>query len=102
MKLQSSNTILISLFFSIVGFIFSLKFQAMAYLGENTMTWYYLGAALSYIFAFIAIFFLVYLKIKNMNIKNNNYALLIYIDILLILATFIWSTFIIIAWQSGF
>lgn len=71
----------------------------MAYLGQNTMTWYYLGAALSYIFAFIAIFFLVYLKIKNKNIKN--YAL-IYIDIFFILTTLVWSTFIIIAWQSGF
>jgi len=96
--------VIFSFISAIIGFFFSVKFQSMAYLGSNgtlSMKWFWLGAVLSYIFSILAIVFLVLYK-KN-NIKPNYiYISLKVVSIILIVVSMIWTTFIIIAWNSGF
>ncbi|WP_026678801.1 hypothetical protein [Fictibacillus gelatini] len=53
--MKNSTITVFSLLASVVGFIFSLSFQSMAYWDhEVTMLWYWVGAILSYIFSGLA------------------------------------------------
>ncbi|WP_051263184.1 hypothetical protein [Tuberibacillus calidus] len=91
---------ILSLILAAAGFGFSIEFQGMAYLGnsgEKTMQWYWLGAILSYVLCFISIGTL-YLKVNKSRLDD----LLKIISSVFIIVSFIWTTFIIFAWNSGF
>ena len=80
----------------------SLYFQPMAYWGLSgslLMEWYWLGAFLAFFFSLLSLF-LNYIKAKRANKKKLDIALII-LSSFLICATVIWTSFIIIAWQSG-
>lgn len=84
------------------GFVFSIESQNMEYLGENrstTMQWYWLGAILSYGLSLASIITML-LKLNSMNNSGLDYILRT-TSTLLIMVSFTWTTFIIIAWQSG-
>lgn len=88
---------IISLVLAIIGVTFSMMFQGMAYWGPGgSLTWigFWVGAILSYFFSLssIACMFLN---------KDKLHTLMVTINIILISATMLWTTFIIIAWQSG-
>ncbi|MFD3450157.1 DUF3902 family protein [Microbacteriaceae bacterium 4G12] len=95
-----SKFIAISLFFAVFGMTFSILFQAMAYWDSHTIMWYWIGAILSYVFATISLFILllIYLKTKNYTPMQQ---IIIPLNIVFILVTILWTTFIIIAGQSG-
>lgn len=95
-----SKSIVISLFWAILGIIFSMLFQSMAYWGSNTMIWYWVGAILAYTFTAISFVSLLFLYRQNQNYTKSQ-KFLILLNIALILGTILWTTFIIIAWQSG-
>ncbi|MGE6256970.1 DUF3902 family protein [Heyndrickxia sporothermodurans] len=105
-KATFSKIALLPLISSIIGFIISISFEGMAYWSPG-MTWYWVGAYLSYIFAVLAIIFLALLGIKVTRLEQVNFVIVLkylsssLISIVLILVTMIWTTFIIIAWQSG-
>jgi hypothetical protein len=84
-----------SLVFSIIGVIFSIMFQWMAYWG-GSFTWigFWIGAILSYFFSLSSI---VCMFINRGKLHFE----IVTINIVLISATMLWTTFIIIAWQSG-
>lgn len=72
-------------------------FQSMAYWGpggEFTWTGFWIGAFFSYLCCLLAVIFML------IN-KKSNHPILVTISILLIIGTLLWTTFIIIAWQSG-
>jgi hypothetical protein len=72
-------------------------FQGMAYWGPGgSFTWigFWVGAILSYCFSLSSI------VCMSLN-KYKLHILLVTINIMLISATILWTTFIIIAWQSG-
>ena len=54
-----SKAIVISLFFAILGMVFGITFQSMAYWGSNTMVWYWVGAVLAYLFTIISLITLI-------------------------------------------
>ncbi|WP_245959298.1 hypothetical protein [Neobacillus piezotolerans] len=86
---------IISFILTVVGLIFSIKFQSMAYWGPGgtfTWTWYWVGAFLSY--------FCLLMSIVCMNKAKNNIVLTAF-NLIIILPSLLWTTFIIIAWQSG-
>ncbi|MEH7356426.1 hypothetical protein V7150_23220 [Neobacillus drentensis] len=88
---------IISFVLTVVGLIFSIKFQSMAYWGPGgtfTWTWYWVGAFLSYFCSLMAIVCMF------LNKANNNFVL-IALNSIIIAPSLLWTTFIIIAWQSG-
>ncbi|PKR84191.1 hypothetical protein [Heyndrickxia camelliae] len=92
--------------FSIIAFIFIMLFQDMAYWGKDTMVWYNVGAGISYVSSLLATFFLVFLVIRIEHLHCRKVAFLFNNLIMicsgfLIFASLLWTTFIIIAWQSG-
>jgi hypothetical protein len=105
-----SNKGIAKCFFSfglaVLGFFFSLIFQDMAYWGgvqkgvANTLVYYWIGAVLSYVFSILSVI-LMCIKNKRDIGEPINYTLM-FVSILLIIATILWTTFIIIAGQSGF
>lgn len=87
--------------FSLIGFIFSMMFQSMAYWGADgtlTMEWYWVGAILSYFCSIIAI---ILMSFKGKNLRMGEKVLHL-ISTIIIILSLLWTTFIIIAWQSGF
>jgi hypothetical protein len=87
----------ISFFLATVGLIFSIKFQSMAYWGPGgafTWIWYWVGAFLSYFCSLMAIVCML------LNKANNNVVLIAFNSIIIV-PSLLWTTFIIIAWQSG-
>ncbi|MGE8207504.1 hypothetical protein ACQKP0_23810 [Heyndrickxia sp. NPDC080065] len=99
-QINISGYSIYSLLCAIIGFTFSMLFQSMAYWGNETMLWYWVGAVLSYLFSLISITFILFFNIKET--PNFISVLLLFISVLFIFATIFWTTFIIIAWQSGF
>lgn len=92
----------VTLALAIIGLIFCLSFQSMAYWGPggtSSMEWYWFGASLSYVFSLVSIILICFWFNKLW--VNKFYALLL-ANILLIVATIFLTTFVIIAWQSGF
>lgn len=92
-----------SFILAIIGFIFSVKFQSMAYWGPNkslTMQWYWSGAVFSYVCSITAIFLMLN-KIKTIKLDKFDIMLRSLSTVLIVISLF-WSTFMIIAWQSGF
>lgn len=87
--------------FSLIGFIFSMMFQSMAYWGADgtlTMEWYWVGAILSY---FCSIISIILMSFKGKNLRMGEKVLHL-ISTIIIILSLLWTTFIIIAWQSGF
>ncbi|WP_412839344.1 DUF3902 family protein [Bacillus paranthracis] len=95
-----SKSIVISLLFAILGMIFSVLFQSMAYWGSNTMVWYWVGAVLAYLLTTISLITLILIYRRTQQ-YTTSHKFLILLNIALILGTILWTTFIIIAWQSG-
>ncbi|MED3649744.1 hypothetical protein [Heyndrickxia sporothermodurans] len=93
------------LLFSIIGFIFSLRFELMAYWGHNMM-WYWVGACVSYIFSILAIVYTLLTGIKLTKIDTMNsklsftYLITSLISIFIAMVAIILTTFIICVWQT--
>ncbi len=64
------------------------------------MLWYWVGAVLSYLFAAGSVVTLILNKNKD-SILTISCLFLMIVTVMLILVTTFWTTFIIIAWQSG-
>ncbi|BET17768.1 DUF3902 family protein [Bacillus velezensis] len=91
---------LVSFLLALSGFIFSIYMQSMAYWSNDSMLWYWVGAVLSYLFAAGSIITLILNKNKD-SILTISCLILMIVTVMLILVTTFWTTFIIIAWQSG-
>ena len=91
---------LLSVGLSIIGFIFSNKFQDMAYWwgAPKSLLYYWVGAGLSYAFSVAAILVIF--------IRSFNFGWLVVgirvIGVGISIISILWTTFVIIAWQSGF
>ena len=88
---------------AVAGFVFSIEFQNMAYIGGDgapSIQWYWLGALSSYVFSIISILLIVW-KLNSINYSGLDYTLRT-ISWLLIAGSCIWTTFIVVAGQSGF
>lgn len=86
-----------SLVLAIIGAVFSMLFQSMAYWGSHgsfTWTGFWVGAILSYFFAFSSIV-CMFLNKDKLDIGLG------VINLILVMGSMLWTTFIIIAWQSG-
>ncbi len=91
---------LVSFLLALSGFIFSIYMQSMAYWSNDSMLWYWVGAVLSYLFATGSMVTLILNKNKD-SILTISCLILMIVTVMLILVTTFWTTFIIIAWQSG-
>ncbi|AHZ15741.1 hypothetical protein DBK22_00910 [Bacillus velezensis] len=91
---------LVSFLLALSGFIFSIYMQSMAYWSNDSMLWYWVGAVLSYLFAAGSMVTLILNKNKD-SILTISCLILMIVTVMLILVTTFWTTFIIIAWQSG-
>ncbi|QHK04377.1 hypothetical protein C7M18_03274 [Bacillus velezensis] len=91
---------LVSFLLALSGFIFSIYMQSMAYWSNDSMLWYWVGAVLSYLFAAGSVVTLILNKNKD-SILTISCLFLMIVTVMLILVTTFWTTFIIIAWQSG-
>ncbi|MEE4534917.1 DUF3902 family protein [Bacillus velezensis] len=91
---------LVSFLLALSGFIFSIYMQSMAYWSNDSMLWYWGGAVLSYLFAAGSVVTLILNKNKD-SILTISCLILMIVTVMLILVTTFWTTFIIIAWQSG-
>ncbi|MCZ4248768.1 MULTISPECIES: hypothetical protein [Bacillus amyloliquefaciens group] len=83
-----------------IGFIFSIYMQSMAYWSNDSMLWYWIGAILSYIFAAGSAITLILNKNKD-SVLSISCLILMIVTVMLILVTVFWTAFIIIAGQSG-
>ncbi|PEX90943.1 hypothetical protein CN465_25360 [Bacillus cereus] len=91
---------------AIIGFIFSLKFQDMAYWGRNeagvvgtfSMTWFWIGVGLTYVCTITSII-LVFLQAKNIK-RSTMRNILMSINLLIVLITLLWTTFVVMVWLS--
>ncbi|KYC94298.1 hypothetical protein B4102_3649 [Heyndrickxia sporothermodurans] len=94
------------LLFSVIGFIFSLRFELMAYWGHDTMLWYWVGACASYVFSILAIVYTLLAGIKLTKIDTMNsklaftYLIASLISIFIAMVAIVLTTFIICVWQS--
>ncbi|CDG25999.1 conserved membrane protein of unknown function [Bacillus velezensis UCMB5113] len=91
---------LVSFLLALSGFIFSIYMQSMAYWSNDSMLWYWVGAVLSYLFAAGSMVTLILNKNKD-SILTISCLILMIVTVMLIFVTTFWTTFIIIAWQSG-
>ncbi|RCX35114.1 hypothetical protein DEU43_10196 [Bacillus amyloliquefaciens] len=91
---------LVSFLLALSGFIFSIYMQPMAYWSNDSILWYWVGAVLSYLFAAGSMVTLILNKNKD-SILTISCLILMIVTVMLILVTTFWTTFIIIAWQSG-
>jgi uncharacterized membrane protein len=101
MAMKRLNTTLLCLVLSVLSLTFSLMFQRMAYWGQNgslSMTWYWAGATLSYLFSISAV---LILPKKNKKIVKPEFFLRI-LTLVIIIISLLLTTVIIIAWKSGF
>ncbi|QED48036.1 hypothetical protein [Cytobacillus dafuensis] len=91
-----------SFILSIIGIVFGMIFQTMAYWGSSYtvgMMWFWIGAFLSYAFSLTAIF-LMFLKTKELKLSIVDIVMRI-IFIIISFANIVWTTFVIIAGLSG-
>jgi hypothetical protein len=84
---------ILSLVFFILGVYFSGEFQAMAYWTQGLL-WYWIGAFLSYLFLIFTIL--------TIFLKSKSGIILRIISTVLVVMVASWTTFVIIAGQSGF
>jgi len=101
-KISPFPVSVLSLILAIIGLAFDVNFQSMAYWGQNgslTMGWYWLGAGLTYLFTFISIL-LLFLKKKSLKLKVIDFVFRS-IGLFISVITLLWTTFVVIAWQSG-
>lgn len=91
---------------AIIGFIFSLKFQDMAYwernetrvVGTFSIAWFWIGVSLTYACTITSII-LVFLQTKNIQ-RGTMSNVLRSINLLIVTITLIWTTFVVIAGSS--
>ncbi|MFK9093485.1 hypothetical protein [Bacillus salipaludis] len=91
-----------SFILSIIGIVFGMKFQYMAYWGSIYtvhVIWFWIGAFLSYGFSLTALFF-VFFKAKSIKLSIVVIVMRIFV-ILITVANILWTTFVIIAGLSG-
>jgi hypothetical protein len=96
---SQNKTSIFSFVLSIIGIVFGMKFQYMAYWGSGYpvgMMWFWIGAFLSYVFSLTAIL-LVLFKTKFNFVGNASKIIISLITI----ANILWTTFVIIAGLSG-
>jgi hypothetical protein len=88
-----------------IGFYFSIIFQDMAYWSgvhkgvPTTLVWYWIGATLSYGFSFISLFLIF--RNSSAGKANSLHTYLKIISTVLVVLSLAWTTFVIIAGQSG-
>jgi hypothetical protein len=87
------NWRILSLVFFVLGVYFSGEFQAMAYWTQGLL-WYWIGAFLSYLFLILAILTIFFKSKSGINLRI--------ISSVLVVMVACWTTFVIIAGQSGF
>jgi len=100
---KSQIHVCLSLLCAIGVFGMSSAFQDMAYWGEG-LTWYWVGVALTYLIGVLGIVFLVIASIRNTAVKGKPIFRLSVIgtaSFMMLLCGFCWTTFVIIARQSG-
>ncbi|QCI86600.1 hypothetical protein FE258_07835 [Vagococcus zengguangii] len=78
-------------------FPMSIKFQEMSYWGEG-LTWFWVGVALTYITWLTGFILLIYTFVRT---RTSNISVKLLVSILLLI-TFLWTTFVIIGGLSGF
>ncbi|MEC3656831.1 DUF3902 family protein [Bacillus siamensis] len=91
---------LVSFVLALIGCLFSIYMQSMAYWSNDSMLWYWVGAILSYIFAAGSFITLNFNKNKD-SVLSISCLILMILTVMLILVTVFWTAFIIIAGQSG-
>ncbi|MCO7125639.1 hypothetical protein NIE88_07640 [Sporolactobacillus shoreicorticis] len=95
-KLKHPNLVAFILMF--IGASFSSEFQQMAYWSLGIF-WYWVGAGIAYIATFAALILMVFL---NKSKKEGNLVLSTkLIGIIICTLILLWTTFVIIAGQSG-
>ncbi|WP_425286545.1 DUF3902 family protein [Bacillus amyloliquefaciens] len=99
-RISDLKSNLISFVLALIGFIFSIYMQSMAYWSNDSMLWYWIGAILSYIFAAGSAITLILNKNKD-SVLSISCLILMIVTVMLILVTVFWTAFIMIAWQSG-
>ncbi|MBF4502170.1 hypothetical protein IRY55_12445 [Savagea sp. SN6] len=101
--IKKESFVFLSLLCAIGVFLMSSAFQSMAYWG-NDSTWYWVGVVLTYFLGLIGIVFLV-LAIKRKTIENREpaFGMSIFriVTFILLICGLLWTTFIIIAGNSG-
>ncbi len=93
----------VSLLCAIGVFGMSSAFQSMAYWG-NDCTWYWIGVVLTYFLGWVGIVFLVFASKRKTKINGESKSSLSMFGIitsLVLISSFLWTTFIIIAGMSG-
>lgn len=91
------NMLGLSFILALVGFIFSILIQSMAYWGPGgSLTWigFWCGVILSY---FCSLSSIVCMLLN----RGKNDFLVFFINFILISGSILWTTFIMIAWLSG-
>lgn len=86
-----------------VACLFGYNFQSMDY-NSNSMFWYWVGAVLSYLFSVAAILFIIIDIATKRNLGKIEHVidgLVMGGGILVTILNILWTTFVIIAWQSG-
>ncbi|MDP4083249.1 MAG: hypothetical protein Q8934_01390 [Bacillota bacterium] len=94
---------ILSLVFSIIALIFSLMFQSMAYWGPGktlSMKCYWIGVIVSYFFSIMTVF-IMFIKLKQIELTQIDLVLRLFSSSIMLISLFL-TTFIIIAWESGF
>ena len=94
---------IVSFILAIIGFVFSLLFQSLAYWGPDgtfISYWYWVGAILAYVCSFSAIILMILNSIKRVSLSGLDEFFRL-ITVILFLSSILWTTFIIIARQSG-
>jgi hypothetical protein len=91
-----------SLVLPITGLFLGWEFQNMAYWVPGNMVWYWVGAALSYLFTLLTVPILILLTIKNhTQLFKIGYSLFTYACTILVFANLFLTSLIIIAGLSG-
>lgn len=101
--IKKESLVFLSLLCAIGVFLMSSAFQSMAYWG-NDFTWYWVGVAFTYFLGLMGVVFLV-LAIKRKTIENGESMLGVsmfgIVTSIILICGFLWTTFIIIAGNSG-
>ncbi|MDJ1631332.1 DUF3902 family protein [Bacillus velezensis] len=91
---------LVSFLLALSGFIFSIYMQSMAYWSNDSMLWYW-SVRFCRIYLLAGSMVTLILNKNKDSILTISCLILMIVTVMLILVTTFWTTFIIIAWQSG-
>lgn len=96
MQNNYKNMLLVSLILSILGFLTFLNFESMAYWGNDTMVWFWVGAIFIYLCIFGA-FFLIFKSNKNKDSNKVKVGIQLFIGSLS-LYTLVWTSLVVYVW----